>query len=389
MDVDPIVDAVRTAVGVDGPVLLHAPCFDGNELKYVSECITTGWVSSAGSFVTEFEKKLAEFTGAKFAVAVVNGTCALHIALKLAGVMPGDEVLMPSLTFVATANAAAHCGAVPHLCDIEPRTLGLDAGKLREHLNSVAERRDGGCYNRQTGRRIAALVPMHTFGHPVDLDGVMQVAQEWGIPLVEDAAESLGSYYRGKHTGLFGRMGVLSFNGNKTITTGAGGAIITDDEHLAKHAKHVTTTAKLPHAWEFVHDEVGYNYRMPNLNAALGVAQLERLPELLRQKRVLLERYLQAFAGICGARIFTQPENCESNYWLQTLVLDEPDMGLRDAVLKALNDSGLQSRPVWRPMHQLAMYRQCPRMDLGCTEDMAKRIINVPSSPFLVKSGRC
>lgn len=385
VDVQRIVAGVRAVCGSsDGLTLLHGPSFEGNESKYVQECIQTGWVSSAGSYVGEFEKRLAEFTGAKFAVAVVNGTAALHIALMLAGVNRGDEVLMPSLTFIATANAASYCGAIPHFCDVSPATLGLCPIKLREHLAQVAERRADGCHNRQTQRRIAAIVPMHTFGHPVDLNGLMAVAEEWGIPLVEDAAESLGSYYQGKHTGRFGKLSILSFNGNKVITTGAGGAILSEDEALARHAKHITTTAKLPHAWEFIHDEIGYNYRMPNINAALGVAQLERLPELLRRKRTLVQRYLEAFQCVEGARIFTEPPGCRSNYWLNVLLLERADQPERDRLLTALNDAGLQSRPVWRPMHELRMYEHCPRMDLSNTRNLALRIVNVPSSAGLV-----
>ena len=383
-NVQQVVAAIRAAVGnPSGPVLLHGPSLSGNEGRYVQECIETGWVSSAGSYVTKFEQRLADFTGATHAVAAVNGTAALHVALMLAGVGRDDEVLMPSLTFVATANAAMYCGAVPHWCDVSYRTLGLDPAKLADHLARVAEPRGGGCFNRETGRRVAAVVPMHTFGHPVDMAGLTAVAERWHLPIVEDAAESLGSYFDGKHTGRFGRLGVLSFNGNKVITTGAGGAILADDPALAARAKHLTTTAKLPHAWEYVHDEVGYNYRMPNVNAAIGCGQLERLPEFLERKRRLAERYMRAFSDVPGVRVFTEPERSRSNYWLNTLVLDRADMAARDVLLSALNEAGLQSRPVWRPMHQLPMYAQCPRMDLGVTNDLAPRVINVPSSATL------
>jgi len=384
VNIEGIVSAVRKALGnPEKPVLLHAPAFNGNEWKYVKECIDTGWVSSAGSYVTRFEQDLARFTGAKHAVVTVNGTAALHIALKLAGVQAGDEVLMPSLTFIATANATSYCGAIPHFCDVEVRTLGMDPGKLADYLKDIAVSRDEGVYNRLTQRRIAAVVPMHTFGHPVDLPSLLRLCQQYGIPLVEDAAESLGSYYDGTHTGRFGRLAILSFNGNKTLTTGGGGAIITDDAELGARAKHITTTAKLPHAWEFVHDEVGYNYRMPNINAALGCAQLEQLPAFLQRKRELATRYQEALAGMEGVSVFREPVNCRSNYWLNVLLLDQADLQMRDALLQGLNAAGLQSRPVWRPMHALSMYAACPRMDLSQTQCLASRIVNVPSSAFL------
>jgi perosamine synthetase len=397
VNVERVVSAVREATatgaaaggGGGGPTsaggaLLHGPTLDGNEWRYVKECIDTAWVSSAGGYVVQFERELARYTGAGHAVAVVNGTAALHVALMLAGVGRDDEVLLPSLTFVATANAVSYLAAVPHFGDVSGTTLGLDPAKLDEHLATVAERRGEACYNRSTGRRVAAVVPVHTFGHPVDLAGLQRVAAEWQIPIVEDAAESLGSYYHGTHTGRVGRLGVLSFNGNKIVTTGAGGAILTDDLSVAARARHLTTTAKLPHPWEYVHDEVGYNYRMPNVNAAIGCGQLERLPGLLDRKRRLAERYVRAFSDVDGVRVFTEPPGCRSNYWLNTLVLDRADAALRDRVLAALNDAGLQSRPVWRPMHRLPMYRHCPRAGLAVTEDLAARVINVPSGAGLV-----
>jgi perosamine synthetase len=385
LDIDQIVVRIRSVVGPEA-ALLHQPLFGGKESQYVQQCIDTGWVSSAGSFVTRLEEQLCRFTGARHAVAVVNGTAALHIGLMLAGVEPDSEVLMPSLTFVATANAAAYCGAIPHFCDVSLKTLGIDAGRLDEHLSLTCELRPEGCINHRTRRRIAALVPMHTFGHPVNLKKLLEVAAKWRLPVVEDAAESLGSYYHDKHTGTFGLLGILSFNGNKTVTTGAGGAILTDDDALARRARHITSTAKVPHAWEYVHDVVGYNYRMPNLNAALGCAQLERLPELLDRKRRLAQSYAQALAGFSGVSLFVEPPDCRSNYWLNALILDCADARLRDALLAALNDAGLQSRPVWRPMHQLPIYRECPRMTLSVSEDLAARIVNIPSSPGLAKA---
>ena len=378
-----VVSALRNVLP-DGLAALHEPHFSGNEWVYVKECLDTGWVSSVGKFVDRFEHDLAEATGARHAVAVVNGTAALHICLQLAGVEPGDEVLMPALTFVATANAVSHCGAVPNFVDVDEATLGMAASELRDHLNNIADLRDGACFNRQTGRRIRALLPMHTFGHPSDLDALADVAARFCLELIEDAAESLGSYYKGRHTGNVGRLSALSFNGNKIITTGGGGAILTNDADLAKLAKHITTTAKLPHRWLFEHDMVAYNYRLPNINAALGCAQLEQLPGFLESKRQLFQRYRAAFSGIAGAHIVEEPAGCRSNYWLQTLLLDESAAGLRDDILAATNDAGLMTRPAWTPMHNLAPYANCPRAELPVTESLECRIINLPSSPQLV-----
>ena len=316
-----IVDAVQCVVGPDRAAL-HEPTFIGNEWAYLKECLDSTFVSSVGPFVDRFENELAAFTGAKHAIAVVNGTAALHVALRLAGAGPDTEVLVPTLTFVATAAAVTYSGATPHFIEAETRTLGVDPAALRAYLTASTDMRDGRCVNRQTGRAIVALVPMHTFGHPSDIDGLLSVARDFSLVLVEDAAESLGSTVAGRHTGTFGLMGTLSFNGNKTITTGGGGAILTNDSALAKHLKHLTTTAKVPHRWAFTHDEIGYNYRLPNLNAALGCAQLEQLPGFIERKRELFERYQRAFAPMFGVRLVGEPDGCRSNYWLQTLVLD-------------------------------------------------------------------
>jgi len=376
-----VVSALREVLG-ERPVALHEPSFGGNEWLYLKECLDSTFVSSVGKFVDRFEMELAGATGARHAVAVVNGTAALHIALKLAGVQAGDEVLVPALTFVATANAVTYCGAIPHFVDCEERTLGIDASKLRAHLAETTEQRAGLCCNRATGRTIRAMVPMHTFGHPVDIDGLLALARDFNIAMVEDAAESLGSYYCGRHTGTFGLLGILSFNGNKTITTGGGGAILTNDACLARRAKHVTTTAKLPHAWEFVHDEIGYNYRMPNINAALGCAQLEQLADFLQNKRMLFERYRNAFAAVPDVRVIAEPANCQSNYWLQTLLLDESIAEQRDELLAATNAAGYQTRPAWAPMHTLTPYSSCPRASLEVAESLQRRIINIPSSSY-------
>lgn len=377
-----IVSAIRAVVG-PGPVALHEPSFKGNEWLYLKECLDSTFVSSVGKFVDRFEAELAACTGARHAVAVVNGTAALHVALRLAGVTANDEVLVPALTFVATANAVTYCGAIPHFVDSEMHTLGVDAPKLREYLASHTEQSAGQCINLASGRVIRALVPMHTFGHPADLDGLLAVAKDFNLALVEDAAESLGSYYHGRHTGTFGLMGTLSFNGNKTITTGGGGAILTDDPELARHAKHLTTTAKLPHAWEYRHDEIGYNYRLPNLNAALGCAQLEQLPAMLAAKRELFQRYRDSFVSMEGVSLIAEPAHCQSNYWLQTLLLAPEFSAQRDVVLRATNDAGFMTRPVWTLMHELVPFSNCPRMELDGAQSLSRRLLNIPSSSSL------
>ena len=379
-----IVTATRTVVGPrDGFVPLHEPEFRGRECDYVADCVNTGWVSSVGSYVDRIEADLARITGVRRAVATVNGTAALHICLLLAGVVPGDEVLIPALTFVATANAVAYCSAVPHFVDSEVVSLGIDATKLDAHLRDIAAVVDGVCRNRTTGAPIRALVVMHVFGHPSDLDALAAVAERWHVALIEDAAESLGSSYRGVHTGNHGIVSALSFNGNKLVTTGGGGAILTNDEALGARAKHLTTTARAAHRWNFVHDETGYNYRMPNLNAALGCAQLERIDDMLVRKRVLAERYAAAFADVVGADVLREPEGTRSNYWLNAIVLTPEAAGARDAVLDALNAEGLMARPVWTLMHRLPMYADAPRADLPISEDIEARVINLPSSPNL------
>lgn len=361
---------------------LHEPTFSGNEKKYVNDCIESGWVSSVGKYVDQLETKLAEYTGVKRAVAVVNGTAALHISLKLAGVTQNDEVIMPSLTFIATANAVAYCGAIPHFVDIDEATLGMDPEKLDAYLQEVAEIKNGHCVNKHTGRIIRTVVPMHTFGHPAAIDELTVISNRYHLTMVEDAAESLGSYYKGKHTGGFGLVSAVSFNGNKIVTTGGGGAILTNDDNIADHAKHLTTTAKIPHAWKYDHDEIGFNYRMPNINAALGCAQIEQLNEFIDFKRTLTCKYESLFEGIKGIKLFKELPNSRSNYWLQTLIIDEQCYEL-NSVLETLNKKGIMARPVWTPMHQLNLYKDCPRSDMSCTEHLAKKIVNIPSSPYL------
>jgi aminotransferase in exopolysaccharide biosynthesis len=382
--VEELISSLKKVVGSNS-VPLHEPSFDGNEWKYIKECLESTYVSSVGNFVTDFENALTKYTGSKYAVAVVNGTEALHVALKLIGVLPGEEVLVPALTFIGTANAVSYCGASPHFVDSEESTLGIDTQKLRVYLKKIAKKDSSNLVNKLTGRRIRALVPMHTFGHPSNLDELISLAEDFGISLVEDAAESLGSYYKGRHTGTFGIAGILSFNGNKTITTGGGGAILTSSETIAFRAKHITQTARLKHKWEFVHDEIGFNYRMPNLNAALGLAQIEQLPKKLEYKRRLYLNYKDALSTITGLSLFHEPTNCSSNYWLQTIILDDKYSSMRDDILEATNRIGISTRPAWKLINELPPYRDTPKMDLQCARSLASRIINIPSSPQLME----
>lgn len=363
---------------------LHEPEFSGSERALIQDCLNSTFVSSVGKYVDQFETMLADYTGAKYVVAVVNGTAALHIALQLAGVQPNDEVFVPALSFVATANAVAHCGAVPHFVDSSPDTLGMDPVALAEYLAAVADPTPQGLRNRHTGHRIAAIVPMHTYGHPVDMAPLMEVANRYKIPVVEDAAESLGSTYQGQHTGTFGKLGTLSFNGNKIITTGGGGAILCNDAELARHAKHLTTTAKRSHRWEFFHDELAWNYRLPNLNAALGCAQMERLSDFLARKRELSGRYQSTFSRLAGIHFAVEPAQSRSNYWLNTVRLEKPDMKMRDKVLAVVNDAGYQCRPTWTLLHKLPMFADCSRAPLAMAERLEASLINLPSSAKLM-----
>ncbi|HLX79277.1 MAG TPA: LegC family aminotransferase [Burkholderiales bacterium] len=387
------VDASRVVAALEsmlppgpGALALHEPVFAGREWEYVKQCLDTGWVSTAGEFVGRFENMLRETTGAANAVAVMNGTAALHMCLLLVGVRAGDEVIVPTLTFVATINAVAYCGAAPHFADSEARTLGLDAAKLDAHLRETAQVTGEGCVNRRSGAPIRAVVPMHVFGHPVDLDALAEVCARWKLALVEDAAESLGATYRGRHTGNEGVVSALSFNGNKVVTTGGGGALITNNAELGRRAKHLTTTARLQHRWSFLHDEVGYNYRMPNLNAALGCAQLEQLPGFVAAKRALTLEYAEALRGVAGVSLFLEQPWARSSYWLNALLLDAPDLAARDRILDATNARGIQTRPVWTLMHRLPHFSASQRMDLSVAEALDARIVNLPSSPVLRRS---
>lgn len=355
---------------------LHAPTFAGNEKKYLEECIDTTFVSSVGKFVDLFEQKVAEYTAAKHAVVCVNGTNALHIALKISGVEEGDMVITQPLTFIATTNAIVYAGAVPAFVDVDKDTMGLSPTSLERFLQDNAQLRNGTCYHKQTGRRIKACLPMHTFGHACRIEEILAICEHYHIAVVEDAAEAMGSYYKGKHLGTFAPIGAISFNGNKTITTGGGGMILTNDETIAHRAKHLTTQAKLPHAWEFVHDEIGYNYRMPNINAALGVAQLEQLDGFLANKRATAEAY-KAYFEKQGIAFFAERENEKCNYWLNAIILKDKEE--RNAFLTEANAQGVMSRPIWQLMNRLPMFVNCERGDLSNAEWLEARVVNIPS----------
>lgn len=379
----PIVLIIQKLLPKGVTVPLHEPKFSGFEWLYIKECIDTGWVSSVGSFVDRFEKDLAEYTGAKHAIVTVNGTAALHLSLLLAGTSSNDEVLVPTLTFIATCNAIHYCGAIPHFIDTEENHLGINTKKLADYLKDITIIKNNTCYNKFTNKPIRVLCVMHTFGHPVDLDALSEIADQYHLILVEDAAEAIGSFYKGKHVGHHGLLGALSFNGNKIITTGGGGAIVTNDTALAKRAKHISTTAKKPHSYKYYHDCIGYNYRMPNINAALGCAQLKNLPKFLDIKRTIFQKYLRAFREIDSVHVLAEPDYAKSNYWLNAIILDKNKANDHDEILTQLNEIGIAARPVWNLMHQLPMYRHGPRMDLSCAENMAKRVINLPSSVVL------
>lgn len=373
-----IVDFIHQLFGTTETVPLHAPLFIGNEKKYLNECINTTFVSSVGKFVDRFEEDMAIYTGAKKAVVCVSGTNALHMAMMLVGVERDDEVLTQALTFIATCNAISYIGAHPVFIDVDMETLGLSPKAVKAWLEKNAELKNGVCYNKKTGRRVKACVPMHTFGHPVKIDELVQICQEWHLELVEDAAESIGSLYKGQHTGTFGKVGAISFNGNKTITTGGGGMLLFQDEELGKLAKHLTTQAKVPHRWAFVHDHIGYNYRMPNINAALGCAQLENLDRYVENKRETVRIYADFFKNIPDVTFFTEPENCRSNYWLNVVMLK--DKAAQQEFLEYTNDHGVMTRPVWELMNRLEMFKQCETDGLKNTEWLADRIVNIPSS---------
>jgi perosamine synthetase len=364
----------------DDLIPLHEPTFLGNERKYVLDAIDSTFVSSVGKFVTLFESMICDYTGSAHAVATVNGTSALHIALMISGVGQDDLVLTQPLSFIATCNAISYLGAQPAFIDIDQDTLGLSPEKLHLFLSEHCERRKGGCYHIATGKRIAACVPMHTYGHPVRLDRLVEICNEYSIPLIEDAAESMGSKYKNQHTGTFGLLGIFSFNGNKTITCGGGGVIITNNPELAKLAKHLTTQAKTVHPWEFNHDRVGYNYRLPNLNAALACAQIEIIDRLIVAKRALAEKYKSFFEGE-DVEFVREPSNSYSNYWLNSVLFKDKDQ--RDAFLRYSNDRKIMTRPAWTLMTDLQMYSRCIRDDISNARMISNRLVNLPSSPIL------
>jgi aminotransferase in exopolysaccharide biosynthesis len=373
-----IIDFIRKLYNQpEGFIPLHTPFFGGNEKKYLNECIDTTFVSSVGKFVTQFEEMIAEYTGAKYAITTVNGTAALHIALLLSGVMQDDEVITQPLTFVATANAISYTGAKPVFVDVDKDTTGLSPVALRKWLKENVNIINNQSFNKTTNRRIAACIPMHTFGHPCRIDEIKAICDEYHIALIEDAAESLGSTFKGKHTGTFGLFGTLSFNGNKTITTGGGGMVLTNDEKLAKKAKHITTTAKVAHQWNYVHDMIGYNYRLTNLAAALGVAQMEQLPYFLKCKRELAEKYADFFTD-SGIIFITEKENTKANYWLNAIILK--DRKERDKFLKETNSAGIMTRPIWELMNRLPIFKDCQKGDLSNSEWLADRVVNISSS---------
>jgi len=372
-----IVDFIKQTFKTESFIPLHEPRFVGNEKKYLNDCIDSTFVSSVGKYVDTFEKEFAKKVGSKFAIATVNGTAALHVSLLLADVKGGDEVITQPLTFIATCNAISYCGANPVFVDVDLDSMGMSPESLKEFLEQSCELKEKKCINKTTGKTIKACVPMHTFGHPCRIDTIKEICDIWNIALVEDAAESLGSYYKGKHTGTFGQIGAFSFNGNKIITSGGGGVLVTDDEVLAKRAKHITTTAKIPHPYEYVHDEIGYNYRLPNINAALLVAQLENLDGFLSSKRELADIYKEFFSHE-DIKFIEEPQDSSSNYWLQAVLLN--DKKQRDAFLEFTNANGVMTRPIWRLMNELEMFAKCQTTSLKNAKFLEERVVNIPSS---------
>lgn len=372
------IEFIKSVYGNKEFTPLAVPVFCGNEKAYLNECIDTTFVSSVGKFVDRFEDDMAKYTGAKKAVVCVSGTNALHMSLMLVGVERNDEVLTQALTFIATCNALSYIGAHPVFLDVDKSTMGLSPDAMKEWLIKNAEIKNGECRNKNTGRRVKACVPMHTFGHPVRIEEIAALCEEWHIELVEDAAESIGSLYKGKHTGTFGKVGAISFNGNKTITTGGGGMMLFNDEELAAHAKHITTQAKVPHRWEFRHDHIGYNYRMPNINAALGCAQLENLDKYIASKRNVAAEYSEYFKNIDGIDFFVEPEDTFSNYWLSAIVMKDKEAQLE--FLQQSNDNGVMTRPIWELMNRLPMFENCENDGLKNTIWFADRVVNIPSS---------
>jgi aminotransferase in exopolysaccharide biosynthesis len=379
LNVELITKFIRELYKSNDFIPLHAPTFGGNEKKYVLETIDSTFVSSVGKFVDQFEKEIELFTGSARAVATVNGTTALHAALYVAGVKRNDLVITQALTFVATGNVIHHMGAEPVFLDVSEKSLGLCPLAVSQFLEKFADIDQDGAVHKITGQRIRAVVPMHTFGHPVELDELLVVCEKWGLVLVEDAAESLGSYYKGRHTGTIGHFGALSFNGNKIITTGGGGAVICQTKELGASVKHVTTTAKVPHPYEFFHDEPGFNYRMPNINAALGCAQIESLSDYIVEKRIIAGRYEEFFNGT-AIQFFKEPDYAQSNYWLNAIIC--PSEEFRNNLLDETNSSGVMTRPIWKLLHRLPMFAGTMRDDLSVSKRIEGCLVNLPSSPI-------
>ncbi len=377
-DFSKTIDFIKSVYGNQEFTPLAVPVFAGNEKKYLNECIDTTFVSSVGKFVDRFEEEIAKYTGSKKAVVCVSGTNALHMSLMLVGVERDDEVLTQALTFIATCNALSYIGAHPVFIDVDRSTMGLSPDSMKEWLVKNAEIRNGECFNKNTGRRVKACVPMHTFGHPVRIEEIADLCAEYHIELVEDAAESIGSKYKGKHTGTFGKVGAISFNGNKTITTGGGGMMLFQDEKLGKYAKHITTQAKIPHRWEFRHDHIGYNYRMPNINAALGCAQLENLDKYVESKRKVAAEYEAYFKNVPDIEFFVDSPDTYSNYWLNAVILKDKEAQLE--FLEQTNDNGVMTRPIWELMNRLPMFEKCENDGLKNTIWFADRVVNIPSS---------
>lgn len=378
-----IVESIQKVIG-KGPHHLHQPLFFGKEINYLKNTINQNFVSSAGRYVDQFEKKIQKYTKVKFAIAAVNGTQAIYISLKACGVKKNEEVLVPALTFVGTVNAISYLGAEPHFVDSQIENFGINCLKLENYLNKIVKFKDNKSINKLTGKVIKAIIPVHVFGHPCNIQDIIKIAKKFNLVVVEDAAEALGSFYKKKHLGTFGDVGCISFNGNKIITTGGGGMVITNKKILAKKIKHLTTTAKLKHKWEYIHDEIGYNFRMPNLNAALGLAQIEKIHTFLKAKRILFKRYLSVFNKIKGISLYKEPKHANSNYWVQTLILNKNNVNLKNKILKESHKKLIYARPVWRLISELKPYKKKQKMNLSGAKEIYNKIINLPSSQSLV-----
>jgi len=378
-----IVKSIQKVTG-RGVHKLHEPLFAGKEINYLKKTIKENFVSSSGKYVNKFEEKVKKYTKAKFAVAVVNGTQALYISLKVCGIKHNEEVLVPALTFVGTVNAISYLGAEPHFVDSEIKNFGINCSKLENYLDKIVKFKGKKSINKLTGKVIKAIVPVHVFGHSCNIEGIIKIAKKFNLIVIEDAAEALGSFYKQKHLGTFGHIGCISFNGNKIITTGGGGMVITNKKKLAKKIRHLTTTAKLKHKWDYVHDEIGYNFRMPNLNAALGIAQIEKIDAFVRAKRLLFNKYHKVFKKIKEVSLYKEEKNSKSNYWLQTLILDKNNINLRNKILKRSHEKSIYIRPSWKLISKLKPYKKKQKMNLSGAYEIYNRVINLPSSQSLV-----